>query len=100
MSKKIFKKEDRTNLSDLEHENKLTIMQLKVIIEDLNKKIINDMENINNIIDTNKDKLTIFDKEEISNLIENISSPTYLLHLKIGNSIKNIPHPEYLLKLK
>ena len=87
-------------MSDLEHENKLTIMQLKVIIEDLNKKIINDMENINNIIDTNKDKLTIFDKEEISNLIENISSPTYLLHLKIGNSIKNIPHPEYLLKLK
>lgn len=100
MSKKIFKKEDRTNLSDLEHENKLTLMQLKVAIENLNKKIINDMENINNIIDTNKDKLTIFDKEEISNLIENISSPTYLLHLKIGNSIKNIPHPEYLLKLK
>ena len=100
MSKKIFKKEDQTNLSDLEHENKLTLMQLKVIIENLNKKIINDMENINNIIDTNKDKLTIFDKEEISNLIENISSPTYLLHLKIGNSIKNIPHPEYLLKLK
>ncbi len=82
MSEELFKKEDMPKLTDPDYGNKLTMMQLKVIIEDLNKKIISDMKNINSIIDLNKNKLLLFDKMEISNLLKNIPSPSHLLDLK------------------
>ena len=82
MSEELFKKEDMPKLTDPDYGNKLTMMQLKVIIEDLNNKIINDMKNINSIIDLNKNKLLLFDKMEISNLLKNIPSPSHLLDLK------------------
>jgi hypothetical protein len=40
------------------------------------------MENINDIIKSNKNKLSSSDKIEISNLIKNIPSPTHLLNIK------------------
>lgn len=82
MSEELFKKEDMPKLTDPDYGNKLTMMQLKVIIEDLNKKIISDMKNINSIIDLNKNKLLLFDKMEIGNLIKNIPAPSHLLDLK------------------
>ena len=69
-------------LTDPDYGNKLTMLQLKVIIEDLNKKIISDMKNINSIIDLNKNKLLLFDKMEIADLIKDIPAPSHLLNLK------------------
>ncbi len=60
----------------------MILIQLKVLIRDLNKRITNDMENINDIIKSNKNKLSSSDKIEISNLIKNIPSPTHLLNIK------------------
>jgi hypothetical protein len=82
MNTQLWKKEDMPKLTDPDYGNKLTMLQLKVIIEDLNKRIINDMKNINSIIDLNKKELSTTDKMEIGNLLKNIPSPSHLLDLK------------------
>ncbi len=82
MSKKLYKKEDMPKLTDPDYGNKLTMLQLKITIEDLNKRITNDMQNINNVIALNKNKLLLSDKMEIANLIKDIPSPSHLLDLK------------------